>query len=73
MVLLSGEGKDHTAQTNDAFNNANAQSVIFQMRALFDMRLEEAQIVMIRRRQARHAGQPCLGQGIREGDAVLVR
>ena len=57
MILLAAKDEANAAQADDAGDHADAESGIFQMRTLFDVRLDESGIAFAREAHARHIRQ----------------
>ena len=64
MVLLPTKDEADAAQADDAGDDADPASVILEMRALFDVRLDESDIAIAREMHARHTRQAGFAQGI---------
>jgi hypothetical protein len=72
MILLAAEDEAYAAQAYNAGHHADAAAGVFQMRALFNVRLDKTSIAFARQAQARHAGKTCVEQGIGQPDAAIV-
>ena len=72
MVLLAGEGDAVLPDADDGRDHADLQPAAFQRLALFDMRLEIADVAAAQSLQARAAGKSDLRQRLSHGAAAVA-
>ena len=72
VVLLAAEHEADAAQADDARDDPDPASRVFEVRALFDVRFDEAGIAIGIQAQPRHARKAGLAQGVRQRGAATV-